>query len=360
MLAPAAMKLDDVNTVLEDMEVKAWPGVYVLGCLDRRVTVYSQQVRALNLAAALFADGKVEKDEEVIVVGAGAAGLTCAAGLRHLGAKVTVLEEQEEILSIFGGTSQRWLHPGVYDWPKPGWSRDRTGLPLLDWGHGVVANVRAELETAWRAIEALGRVKVVPKAQKVDLGEPADKPRTVTWWEPGNEERTVRTVVLAVGFGLEHPQSYWDADDLERKVEGKRRKWIVSGCGDGALTDLLRLCIEGFRHDQMLHEFVEHPRMHAVEQEILRIESTPTIVNDPKELHAAYMKLNAPWVQEKMKPRSDTEVVLNAPTAAFLTNGASALNRFLVAQLSHAKRFRLVRGNLREPGDPGERETVAR
>ena len=52
-MATALIGAEETRKVLEGMSVEGWPGVYVLGCIDRRVTIYSQQVRALNLAAAL-------------------------------------------------------------------------------------------------------------------------------------------------------------------------------------------------------------------------------------------------------------------------------------------------------------------
>jgi hypothetical protein len=54
----AATERRHVETVLQAM-AKGWSGVYVLGCLHRRVTVYSQQIRALELASALFANDYV-------------------------------------------------------------------------------------------------------------------------------------------------------------------------------------------------------------------------------------------------------------------------------------------------------------
>ena len=41
-----------VQTTHEGVAVEAWPDVYVLGCIDRPVPSYSQQVRALILGAA--------------------------------------------------------------------------------------------------------------------------------------------------------------------------------------------------------------------------------------------------------------------------------------------------------------------
>ncbi|MCX4240133.1 FAD-dependent oxidoreductase [Paraliomyxa miuraensis] len=334
------------RTILEGMSVERWPGVYVLGCIDRRVTIYSQQVRALNLAAALVASGRVKPGETAVVVGAGAAGLTCAAGLSRLGAKVVVLEAQDQILSLFRGGSTRWLHPGVYDWPLDGWDRSRAGLPLLDWEHGTVDAVRARLEEGWAEV---GRgIDVRLGVRDVRIGAEGEEQRTVTWVERG-KQRT-KTVVLAVGFGLEPSllpteHRYWEGDELDHPapVDGKRLKWLVSGCGDGALTDLFRLCIEGYQHDRMLEEYTQDMRMEGICAEIRRIEGNAEIQDDPAKLHDAYEALDAPWVIEKMqaqKPRF--EVKLAAPTADFLTSGASPLNRFLAGQLYKAGRFERV------------------
>lgn len=351
-MAMLLMDADGARTVLEGMSVGGWPGVYVLGCIDRRVTVYSQQVRALNLAAALRATERVKPGDLVVIVGAGAAGLTCAAGLQRLGVEVIVLEARDQILPLFRGRSTRWLHPGVYDWPLYGWNRDRAGLPLMDWKHGLVDDVRSEMEAGWDQIVKQGKVKVHLGVSRVKLGAAGDALRTVTW-SPRGAQRTA-TVILAVGFGLEPTKlptekGYWEGDDLDAvRVDGKRRRWLVSGCGDGALTDLFRLCLEGFRHDQMLRDYTQDSRMRGVCDEICRIENDAAVQDDPVRLHDAYRQLDAPWVVEAMRnlPRSSIEVWLNAPAAEFLTRGASALNRFLAGQLYRAGRFDFVPGKV--------------
>ena len=363
-VAMMLMEAGRAQTVLEGMTVEGWPGVYVLGCIDRRVTVYSQQVRALNLAAALRATERVNPGDPVVIVGAGAAGLTCAAGLRRLGIEVIVLEARDQILPLFRGRSRRWLHPGVYDWPLTGWNRDRAGLPLMDWGHGLVDSVRSEMEAQWKQTIEQGKVAVHPGVRLVQLGAALDAPRTVTW-SPTGAQRTP-TVILAVGFGLEPTElptekRYWEGDDLDAaQVDGKQRRWLVSGCGDGALTDLLRLCIEGFRHDEMLRDYARDPRMREVRDEIRRIENSATIQNDPVKVHDAYRALAAPWVVEAMQklPRPNTEVWLNAPTAEFLTRGASALNRFLAGQLYRAKMFDFVQSRVQSAVPDGDRVVV--
>jgi threonine dehydrogenase-like Zn-dependent dehydrogenase len=62
------------------------PGLYVIGSLERGVTIYSQQVRAHNLAWALWDLQKNGHRQigNVAVVGGGIAGLTMAACLLSL------------------------------------------------------------------------------------------------------------------------------------------------------------------------------------------------------------------------------------------------------------------------------------
>jgi len=363
MAAKKLMEVDKAPIVLEGMEVTGWPGVYVLGCIDRRVTVYSQQVRALNLAAALMATERVTPGDPVVVVGAGASGLTCAAGLRRLAARVTVLEERDEILPLFRGRSTRWLHPGVYDWPLEGWSRDRAGLPLLDWMHGPVDDVRVEMEAGWSQIAEKDDI-VRLGVSRVQLGAAGDTSRVVTWNPRGSQR--VNTMILAVGFGLEPtPLStewrYWEGDDLDSvRVDGKVRKWLVSGCGDGALTELFRLCLDRFRHDQMLRDFTRDSRMRGLRDEIRRIEDDAALHDDPRRLHDAYLHLDAPWVALTIRERArrDTEVTLNAPTAQFLDRRASVLNRFLAGQLYQAGRFEFVQGKVQSAVPDGDEVVV--
>ncbi|WP_219908046.1 FAD-dependent oxidoreductase [Enhygromyxa salina] len=322
--------------------------MYVLGCIDRRVTIYSQQVRGLNLAAALVAGEQVSVDDDVVVVGAGAAGLTCAAGLRRLGAKVTVLEKNSTILSLFRLGSQRWLHPGVYDWPLDGWNRDRAGLPVLDWEHGQVNSVLRQLEDAWEQ-EGDG-ANLCFDVGLIGIGDAGEQPRRVTW-ETGTAR--TRTVILAVGFGLEptplaDERSYWEADSFDYDRKDGPQRWLVSGCGDGALTDLFRLCIQDFRHDRVLLDFTEDQRMGELREQIRQIEANASIQRDPAKLHDAYEHLNAPWVVEAMQQRARSHnVTLVAPTADFLNAQASPLNRFLAGQLFRARRFRFLQDRLK-------------
>ena len=105
-----------------------------------------------------------------------------------------------------------------------------------------------------------------------DINRPCDDPSAVDhlkqvgrYWqvEWHGESREFDAVVSCVGFGVEngaYAYPYWaDLPLDDAKIHSQT--WLVSGAGDGALTDLMRLCIKNFLHDDALHVVVD-----AVEQ----------------------------------------------------------------------------------------------
>src|SRR5690348_9742132 len=81
--------------------------VYLIGSLERGVTVYGQQVRAHNLMWALAElDKAAGRDSlEIAIIGGGITGLTAAACVLSLspGAKVTVFERSYDLCSLQQG-----------------------------------------------------------------------------------------------------------------------------------------------------------------------------------------------------------------------------------------------------------------
>jgi hypothetical protein len=55
--------------------------VYLLGSFEKGLTIYSQQIRSLNLAWSMVMSAPRDSLRRVAVVGGGFAGLTVAAGL---------------------------------------------------------------------------------------------------------------------------------------------------------------------------------------------------------------------------------------------------------------------------------------
>lgn len=65
--------------------------IFVLGRFERRVTVYSQQVRALNLADSLRSQGILREEGRVAIVAGGAAGTTAAVALAKAAPRLKAL-----------------------------------------------------------------------------------------------------------------------------------------------------------------------------------------------------------------------------------------------------------------------------
>ena len=75
--------------------------------------------------------------------------------------------------------------------------------------------------------------------------------------------------IVAVGFGIEKglepavaSNSYWMVDSFEqvRPDRPKPYRVLVTGCGDGGLTDLMRLCSMAFRHDEVVASIGQEAR----------------------------------------------------------------------------------------------------
>jgi hypothetical protein len=120
--------MEPIETDLERAEraeetFQVVPGLFLIGSLERGVTVYNQQVRAHNLVWALWEIQNAEKRKirRVAIVGGGIAGLTAAAGFLSLferSVSVTIFETLWDLCPIQLGSDTRWLHPKIYDWHK--------------------------------------------------------------------------------------------------------------------------------------------------------------------------------------------------------------------------------------------------
>jgi hypothetical protein len=257
-------------------------GLYLLGALERGVTLYNQQVRAHNLVWALWELDRAKRRKlgRVAIIGAGAAGLTAAAGLlaRYHGAvPITMFEQRWDLCPLQQGSDTRWLHPRIYGWPEPGSRAPTASLPLLNWSEGRASDVARTLVAAFgefcsefadrpeslHLLIGLQHLKLRAKALEIEwVGTRAERVgqffrRTA----PEGNGAAFDTIIVAAGFGLEqspssfHTASYWRNEQIGQPIlSGSERKYIISGYGDGALVDLCRVRIERFRQDTVLYE----------------------------------------------------------------------------------------------------------
>jgi hypothetical protein len=341
------------DRVLELLSSAEHPGLFVLGAFARRVTVYSQQVRAINLIDAIHYYRRPLKDVSIAIVGAGAAGLTAAARALQYGAKITLFERNPDVMSIQTNCHHRWLHPTIYDWPffTVGGDADKADLPVMDWTAEEANLFATDQQTQWRAmVRRHGAdirqfipadvTAVVPMGRQYQL-QYCHSVEGKKLFDSG----TFDLVVLATGFGLEPEgigrNSYWDKDPWDQ-IARSDQVVLVAGYGDGALTDLMRVCLIRFEHRLRLIEVI-NSLPDDVLSEIRRIESDSQATSAAF-LSAEYRKLFVPEVQQILEPYRNTlrTIVLTGHGPDMFDPRASALNRLIASQLLLLKAFRHI------------------
>lgn len=357
--------------LLRSMSVPDHAGVYVLGSFARRVTLYSQQVRALNLVEALCKIGRLTPDSRLAVIGGGAAGMTAAAGAAVRGVSVHLLEKYASPLRLQRASQKRYLHPHIYDWPDEAWKQNSAGLPLLNWQAGYANEVAKEIEAQWKELKAQPGSKLRPEhwESKISKISRTDSGKVNLNWNDskGPQNFTFEAVIIAVGFGLESAgdwqPSYWEDDGLDF-IEN--RSWLVSGYGDGGLTDLMRLCIKDFRHDEIVRLFANAPGLEELSQRLLDIEreSQEVARQSPEQarefITEKYQEIESPSVIQLLseRKREDTEVTFNGGSPFMYGPESSILNRFVVSQLRRIPAFTHKPGKLDPPERDGDKFRV--
>lgn len=344
----------DWTKVLRLFSVPGYSHVYVLGSFATHVTLYSQQIRALNLIAALVETGVVWDQREVVVVGGGAAGLTAAAAAATEKAKVWLLEEREGLIELQRNNRQRWIHPHIYEWPDEESKEDNANLPLLTWTAGSARNVASQIRQQWDDLSRLLPIKCRTNVREISINQNANG-IAVSWSDPedGAVIKYNPVLILAVGFGLEPrtqtQESYWTEDDLDTifRVEVEKEEWLVSGYGDGAFSDLIRLCIRDTRPPDIAKLFATVPGIDGVKDDLRQIHSTGEM--SVESISTAFNGLSIRGLEDVLRPllrRHGPKLVLNGPDQYPYGVRASVLNRLIVRVLAKLGSFSFWWGSI--------------
>lgn len=289
--------VDDPSTEAAEVEAtyRLKPGLYIIGSLERGLTVYNQQLRAHNLIWSLWELEKRGRTTigRVAVVGGGIAGLTAAACLLSLfetGVSVTLFEQLWDLCPLQQGSDNRWLHPRIYGWPSEGSRAPGASLPVLNWSEGRASDIaRTVVNEFGKFANAFGRddrlrvflglrhFRISAATNEIDwVGRIAE--RAGAFFHLGRtsgQSERFDTIILATGFGLEtlvpaYPTpSYWRNEQVGQPIlDGTRDIYLISGFGDGALIDLCRLTIERYRQDTILYELFPDGRLETVEERL--------------------------------------------------------------------------------------------
>lgn len=350
---PAMTGLSPEQRLLKCFSVPQLHNVFVLGCLERRVTVHSQQIRAFNLIHSLY-ETTIKKDQtpHFVVVGAGIAGLTAAYAALKKRAKVTILEQHAQPLALLRGCLTRWIHPNIYDWPEVISIRPATDLPAFNWKADYAGEVVKVLMKDWDDLVRQPYGTKLKEYFSVSTVQVDEKQKTISFTviSESNLQRTEQIrydyLILAVGFGIEKPVkglpllSYWRNDDLAQIppqfTPHHPTEVLVSGVGDGGLTDVMRLRLKDFEHQAFLIDFINDENLSELGSKLSLLERQIRSMETQLAsafIHENYRELTIPESAIKAikdRLRTDTKVTLNGPLTSIFQKDSSVLNRLIV------------------------------
>jgi hypothetical protein len=338
--------------------------LFVLGSFESGVTIYSQQVRALNLAWAMTKTLSRDVLSDVAVIGGGFAGITFAAALAKKGVpNITIFEKRPVLFPLQQGSDTRWVHPHIYEWPAPYSELPSAELPIINWNAGRASDVVAQVSREWsdlrdscaRRKHAASNITEILGAKYVQLGRRG----YVTWTSDGPSERDLAgrkqfsATVLALGYGEEKESrgtaSYWRNESLgQPELTPGTRTFLISGYGDGALVDLFRVRLVQFRQDRILDElFVGKDHLKRELRTIYAAVRRGTITAIDDALDDLFRRF--PGDKDSLikvitgRLRTDTAAILHvrsgSMTEAFRSTGASFQNKVMLYLLFCAGAF---------------------
>lgn len=347
-------------------------GVYVIGILERGVTIYNQQLRAHNLVWAIHNDCKHSGDSPLsfAVIGGGIAGLTTAAcvAAKFPDAQITIFEKRYDLCPLQQGADHRYVQPKIYNWPDVESMQRSSDLPILRWSEGRASDITRDILTEFKKTADAGKICVRLGVEHIQVGvseRSIDFVGHETSLEGGfyriskgsGRSEKFDKIILTSGFGLEtsppgRPSiSYWRNEHRSQPVlNGVRESILISGYGDGALTDLCRATIERFRQDSIILEMFPEDQLpsHLVNLKKLSSKNLFHRLNETCEMHKDAEKAVA------QRLRKDTKVYLHLGGAdganTKLSNAfgetSSFFNRYMLYLLYRCGAFTPVFGDL--------------
>lgn len=338
--------------------------VYVLGCFETKKTLVTQQTRAIALSVGILKYWNGTRRPKIGIIGGGVAGVTAMCTLLIGGADVTLFERSGSLMPMQRNCSERYLHPYLYDWPAPDAGRSSSDLPFLNWRADYADKVVKQLDPQIEKILAEHGGRTPKIHSPVDDLEPHPSNRGfVISTDKSNQIHEFDIVIIAIGFGVERNPNlpvrspgYWDNHPVHRTGLFDIRnpgRLLVSGCGDGALVDVVRGAFDNFEHADIISLVPELEQQH-IRDRLLEIESIAdgqllTTDKDSFLLYPAYEELLmgisfSPELRQKLA--KEYRVTFNSSRIGKFKLGTSILNRVLVHLLLANQHVEFVRGKL--------------
>jgi len=357
---------NDSTKIVEQSQVTGSVNTFILGNTDKRVTFSTQQTRAFNLVWALWVEKIIKKKSKVAVIGGGLAGMTAAAALNIKGASVTLYHDKENLMNVQEKSVHRYIHPNIYDWPQKGCEIANTDFPCMNWSAAFANRVLEQIEDRWNELK--DQIEILKPEYIDEVKSSGGKPRI--YLSGSAYDRPFDCIIIASGFGIEagFPNTrtvpYWHPDDLDVSTKTRQAKhYLVSGCGDGGLIDVLRLKIKGFNHQEFSQEILENADMQVLKPKLIEIEKNAP---DDEENYASYIsdefrKLTIPpslLEDLQKKIRLDTKVELNGSRSTPMSPKACLINRFSIFLLMHLEQISYKQARIVSAFNNGQKYVV--
>lgn len=255
-----------------------------LGTALSSISIRDQMIRARMFIDRAFEQELIGQDRSLLVIGAGAAGVTAGIRAAQFRVPTTVVERNDHPFECQAGCSTRYIDPTLYDWAVDHWPNAAfpwSGTP--DMPLECTANWANRLASSWeqqlgQAHADLSHLSIRCGWEVIDapLGPESDGLISVKMRSREGHLSTerFRTIVWCGGWGHEAHQlanftsyRFWDTDHIAERNLGLSRppRVLISGGGDGALQDLLRVLtgqsahqiLEILRNDQTIRRAID-------------------------------------------------------------------------------------------------------
>ncbi len=250
------------------------PSFFILSGPLAPISIRDQMLRGQWLIERLFEEGLIVQDVDgrpldefqVVIVGAGAAGVTAAMTAANGRASALVIERTSGPFLRQAASRTRWLDPTQYDWPAS-WTAatyPTVGIAPLFYSADRAARLALRWSVQWQL--ALRRF---PRLLQVQYGttaasirptfRPSPKAPSLALTLSNGRVVYTRALIWAAGFGAEKCEivnqrqpgnvvkfvgvPFWGNDLLEQPSFGlsnSNPKLAILGAGDGAIQDALR------------------------------------------------------------------------------------------------------------------------
>lgn len=305
------VEVKDVLSIEKFDSIDSWRGLYTLGIISSPIwlTVSSQQSRAADMAISFINEiakkasdlKRSDRRIRVAIVGAGIGGMTLAYCLHSYRSNkqsftisIDIFERHGGICPIQRGCQTRRIHPTLQYWPGMSNSDEFTVKellsapvnPSLSWSGGISAGELASRLSreyfdrfdAYLEKGGQNAINIYEGCSYLLIEKNLRDVYSVTFQghrikdKLGNTEAVSAVddydaVFFATGFGVEREFAgggvkyeatpYWRNDSLGQfNLNDEPHRYLISGNGDGAVSDVLRALIIDYKPDELLSEIL--------------------------------------------------------------------------------------------------------